>query len=133
MRITARRTLAQSKVRIITIAIRISQRNDCLAVPIGIDLKDLVELFVADIEKASGIPDWPLCKTKASRQLFKSGAGRNKFPELRGQRLKAEPARGLCSGKQRPQKEANNERRSTPESSCHRNLSDIMGCFSPET
>ena len=57
--------------------------NQPLAVPVRINTKYLIERFVADVEKASLVPDWTFRETETcgdALQLFSPG---NQFPERR--------------------------------------------------
>ena len=65
--------------RVVGIAIRVAERDESFLAAIGINTKDLIELLIADVEEASGVPYGSFGKSKSSSDQFKLGLIGDKF------------------------------------------------------
>src|SRR5262249_41011301 len=73
----------QPALRIQRAAIGVADFKDRFDAPIGIHARQLVLLFVADVEEALWIPYGPLGESEAARDLFELRVSRDQVPELR--------------------------------------------------
>ena len=55
------------------ISVWVTERDELLSRSVERQLKNLVLLFVADVEKACRVPNWPLRKTEATTDLSELG------------------------------------------------------------
>src|SRR5579863_1017606 len=75
------RRVDKAKLTVVGIAVWIAQRDQFLFVPVGIDAKNLVDLFIADVDESGFIPDWTFGEAEARCDGFELGLLRNKLPE----------------------------------------------------